>query len=156
MGENTSDNPESSRDDLTIDTRGQTTANGPRPTPQPVPAQFGLRGLLWFMLACSAYFAQLAVVLHAEQLHTGRSGSGVLALLVGWLLLGAFYVRIRFRRALVIHCFAPAIVLVFLFLGFVLMLDAGQLPDARNIRGPSKPWRFAASSAACSACPATS
>ena len=57
-------------------------------------------------------------------------------MLVGWLLLGAFYVQIPLRRALVIHCFAPVIVLVFLFIGFVRMLDAGQLPDARDIQGP--------------------
>ena len=108
------------------------------------------------MLACSAYFAQLAVVLHGPMMRSGPDLPSVLALLVGWLVLGAFYVRIRFRRALVIHCFAPAIVLVFLFLGSVLILGAGQLPNARNIQGPLEALAICCLSAACSACPATS
>ena len=113
MGENTSDNPESPRDDLTIGGRGQRSTNRPRPAPRPVPAQFGLRGLLWFMVACSAYFAQLAI---RARVLDSRDGlpllSSVSTVAVGWLLLAAFYVRIRFRRALVIHCFVPGLILV--------------------------------------------
>ena len=59
MGNDASGDAKPSRDE--VDTCGQYLANRPRPAPQPAPAQFGLRGLLWFMLACSAYFAQVAM-----------------------------------------------------------------------------------------------
>lgn len=77
------------------------------------PPQFALRDLLWFVVACSAYFAQFR-----SDLFTGaplgdgweRVGwHGILRVMVPWLLLAVFYVRTRLHPALAIHCAGPVL-----------------------------------------------
>ena len=85
-------------------------AVAPKPPEKPqVRRQFGLSGLLWFVVACSAYFSN--VVLLRRQVVIGipsldwRSG---MSLIVVWLLLGLFYWRSRHWRAMAVHCLFPA------------------------------------------------
>ena len=86
---------------------------------------------------CSAYFAQVAI---RAQVLDSRDGlpllSSVPTVAVGWLLLAAFYVRVRFRRALVIHCFVPGLILVCALVdalvAVVEMLFSLPLPDSRE------------------------
>ncbi len=72
--------------------------------------QFGLGGLLWFVAACSAYFANIELL--RRQVVVGipsldwRSG---VSLIVVWFLLGLFYWRDRHWRAMAVHCLFPAV-----------------------------------------------
>ena len=77
------------------------------------PRQFSLRGLLWFVVACSAYFSQFRSDLFTSSpLGDGweRVGwHGVSRVMVPWLLVAAFYVRTRLRAAFAVHCTGPVL-----------------------------------------------
>ena len=83
--------------------------------------------------------------------------SSVPTVAVGWLLLAAFYVRVRFRRALVIHCFVPGSYSsthsqVYALVAVVEMLFSLPLPDSREAEDFVRFLALVcASSAACSA-----
>ena len=84
------------------------TANAPHRSPAiraaRGTAQFGLRGLIWFMVACSVYFAQLAFVLKAGGVEESLTLPNMATVAIGWLLLAIYYLRIHFRLALIVHC----------------------------------------------------
>lgn len=129
-GENTSDNREGPRDDVDLDPRSHDSVDRQRSTPRPAPAQFSLGSLLWFMVALSAYFAQLAVVVR----DTGSfDAPDNIAVTVVWFVLAVFYLRGRFYHAMVIHCAGLGIILIFAaFAGatateFTVILLAGCL-----------------------------
>ena len=81
-------------------------------------SQFGLRGMLWFVVACSAYFSQLTAFprLWSDDVSNWRNIS---AILVAWLVLGAFLLTKVVRGMIVAHCSAPGLVL-FITLFFAL------------------------------------
>jgi hypothetical protein len=85
------------------------TVLSPQPQHTPAPVQFSLRSMLWFMVACSAYFAQLAAgVEYNTHWETADRPGGItgLTIVVAWLVLAVFYLQIRLRRILLIHGFA--------------------------------------------------
>jgi uncharacterized membrane protein len=92
-------------------------AKEPQPTgPETdAPAQFGLGGMLWFVVACSAYCSQLAA---CPQLFT--QWRSVLAIFVAWLILGAFLLTKGVRGMIVAHCAAPVLVLAVCLLGVLI------------------------------------
>jgi hypothetical protein len=82
------------------------------------PVQFGLQSMLWFMLVCSAYFAQLGAVWHSEATAPRLISVEGSAIVLAWLVLAVFYLRIRFRQALIVHCSGLAILgILVLFVG---------------------------------------
>ncbi len=81
----------------------------------PTPVQFGLRGMLWFVTACGAYFAQFAAL---SQLDGQSRWRCEFAILVAWLVLGAFLLTKGVRRLIVAHCVGPALALFIKLLTF--------------------------------------
>ena len=104
VGENTRCGLGGPRDDFALDTHGQCSTDRRQSGPRPAPAQFGLRGLIWFMVACSVYFAQLAFVLKAGGVEESLTLPNMATVAIGWLLLAIYYLRIHFRLALIVHC----------------------------------------------------
>ncbi len=80
-------------------------------------AQFGLRGMLWFVAACSAYCSQLAALPHVAALphlvdDVELAWRSVATFFVAWLVLGAFLLTKGVQGMIVAHCTAPALALV--------------------------------------------
>ena len=123
MGENTSGNPEGPRDDVHLDPRSHDSADRQRSRPQPAPSQFGLRSLLWFTVALSAYFAQFAVVFRDVGSFDAPDD---IAVTVVWLVLAVFYLRGRFHHAMVIHCAGLGI-------GLIVVAFARLVPSAPDL-----------------------
>ena len=76
------------------------------------PRQFSLRGLLWFMVACSAYFSNFVFVQEALRMPQSLGWSGAVSVIILWLLVGAFYLRNRLTAAMVFHGFTPTVLVV--------------------------------------------
>ena len=98
------------------------------------PRQFSLRGLLWFVVACSAYLSQFQPDLFTSSpLGDGWEQvgwHGVSTVMVPWLLLAAFYVRTRLHPAFAVHCAGPVLALT------ITMLLVISEPD--EFRNPGK------------------
>ena len=72
------------------------------------PRQFSLRGLLWFVVACSAYFSNVVLFRQGYGEPPSLDWRGALSVIVVWLLLGVFYRKNRLRGAMLVHCLFPA------------------------------------------------
>ena len=77
------------------------------------PAQFSVRGMLWFVTACGAYCTQFAAL---SQLDDQRLWRCEFAILAAWLVLGVFLLTKGVRGLIVAHCVGPALALFIKFL----------------------------------------
>jgi hypothetical protein len=87
---------------------------------KPAPPQFTLRGMLWFVVAWSAYFAQFAAIRESQMAASDWEGFSwhlffredvscrfLITIIVSWILVGAFYLRMADRKMIVAHCAGP-------------------------------------------------
>ncbi len=88
-------------------------------------AQFGLRGMLWLVVACSAYFSQMTALprLWSDDISNWRNIS---AILVASFVLGAFLLTKGGRGMIVAHCSAPGSVLFITI--FIALPDSLRRP----------------------------
>ena len=94
--------------------------------------QFSLWGLMWFMLAASVYFSQIPLF-PMPLWDWDFNAYTVVTVLVAWFVLGAFYLRCRLKGAVVVHCFALGLVLLFLLMPVFLVGPIGILSHLDEI-----------------------
>ena len=97
------------------ETHVQDRGNRPRRPEGPeagAAAQFGLRGLLWFVVACSAYCSQFAILREVDSGARPPGWSYILAIILAWLVLAAFHLTKGVRGMMVAHATGPTIMLL--------------------------------------------
>jgi hypothetical protein len=91
--------------------------------------QFGLGGLLWFVVACGAYVSQFQLELFTSSPLGGgweRVGwRAVSTVMVPWLLLAVFYVWIGLRPAFTVHCAGPVLTAIIMTLLLLISQPGG-------------------------------
>jgi len=97
--------------------------------------QFSLRGLLWFVVACSAYFSMLGETIRSLQSGHEPGWRSFTTVIVCWAILLLFLRSKGVRGMVVAHCTAPAFLLPFCLFFLVKSLVAGEQISPLSVRG---------------------